>query len=79
MRSRSSTREIRFVGSHSKMRLKITLSSGEMGKIELRNVGSFKKARKVESSDEAFFHGLRPQVRLTKMTPRLQTSLGAAA
>jgi hypothetical protein len=79
MRSRSSKREIRFEGSHSKMRLRITLSSREMGRIELRNVGSFKKARKVESSGEAFFQGLRPQVKLTKMTPRLQTSLGAAA
>jgi hypothetical protein len=61
------------------MRLKIMFSSGEIGKIELRNFGSFKKARNVESSGEAFFQGLRPQVRLTKITPRLQTSFGAAA
>ncbi len=31
----------------------------------------------MESSTEACFHGLRPQVRLTRMTPRDQTSLGA--
>ena len=77
--ARSSGRVILLCGSHSKIRLKIMFSSGEMGKIELRNLGSFKKARNVESSGEAFFQGLRPQVRLTKMTPRLQTSLGAAA
>lgn len=79
MRSRSSWREILFCGSHSKMRRKIMLSSGARGKIELRKLGSFKKARKVESSEEAFFQGLRPQVRFTRITPRLQTSLGADA
>ena len=78
IRSRSSCRLILWCGSQSKMRLKIMFNSGEMGKIELRNFGSFKKARNVESSGEAFFQGFRPQVRLTRMTPRLHTSLGAA-
>jgi hypothetical protein len=79
IKARSSGRVILLCGSHSKIRLKIIFSSGEMGKMELRNFGSFRNARKVESSGEAFFHGLRPQVRLTRMTPRLQTSFGAAA
>lgn len=61
------------------MRRKIIFNSAEMGKIELKNMGSFKNARNVESSGEAFFQGLRPQVKLTRMTPRLQTSLGAEA
>jgi hypothetical protein len=77
--SRSSGRVILLWGSHSKIRRNMTFNSGEICKMELRNLGSFKNARKVESSGEAFFHGLRPQVRLTRMTPRLQTSLGAAA
>jgi hypothetical protein len=54
-------------------------NSAETGKIELKNLGSFRNARNVESSGEAFFQGLRPQVKFTRMTPRLQTSLGAAA
>lgn len=79
MSSRSCSRVIRLWGSHSKTRRKIMLSSGEMGKMELRKLASDRKARKVESSVEAFFHGLRPQVKFTKMTPRLQTSFGAEA
>jgi hypothetical protein len=54
-------------------------SSGDTGKIVLKNDESFKKARKVESSGDAFFHGFRPQVRFTRMTPKLHTSLGADA
>ncbi len=77
--SRSSSNDILLCGSHSKMRLRIMFSSGEMGKIELKNLESLRNARKVESSGDAFFQGLRPQVRLTRMTPRLHTSLGAAA
>lgn len=61
------------------MRRKIRFRSNEMGKMVLKNLGSFRNARKVESSDEAFFQGLRPQVKFTRMTPRLHTSLGAAA
>lgn len=77
--SRSSWRLILLCGSHSKIRRKIMLSSTEMGKIELKNLGSWMNALNVESSGEAFFHGLRPQVKFTRITPRLQTSLGAAA
>lgn len=76
---RSSDMETRFWGSHSKIRLRIELSSGDRGKIVLRNCGSLRKARKVESSVEALFQGFRPQDKLTKMTPRLHTSLGAEA
>ena len=77
--SRSSWSEILLRGSHSKMRRKIKFNSAEMGKIELKNLGSLRNARNVESSGEAFFHGLRPHVRFTRMTPRLHTSLGAVA
>lgn len=79
MSSLSSERPIRFWGSHSKMRRKMSVSSGASGRIEPRKLGSFRNARKVESSGDAFFHGLRPQVKFTRMTPRLHTSLGADA
>jgi beta-phosphoglucomutase-like phosphatase (HAD superfamily) len=68
-----------LAGLKSKMRLRMASSSREMGRMVLRNLGSFIKARKVLSSEEARFQGLRPQVRLTKITPRLQMSLGAEA
>ena len=70
---------ILLLGSHSNMRLRIASSSGESGRIDLRNLGFFRYARKVESSMEARFQGLRPQVRLTKITPRLHTSFGMVA
>ena len=70
---------ILFAGSHSKMRLSMQSSSSVRGKIDLRNFEFRKKAVKVASSMEAFFHGLRPQVRLIKITPRDHTSLGADA
>jgi hypothetical protein len=69
----------RLAGLNSKMRLRIASSSKEMGRMLLRNLGSFMNARKVLSSKEARFQGLRPHVRLTRMTPRLQTSFGAEA
>lgn len=56
---------------------RMSLSSSDTGRMVLRNSGDRVKARYVESSKEACFHGLRPQVKLTRMTPRLQTSLGA--
>jgi hypothetical protein len=68
-----------WAGLKSKMRLRIASSSREIGRIVLRNLGSFMKARKVLSSEEARFQGLRPQVRFTRMTPRLQMSLGPEA
>lgn len=48
-----------------------------MGRMVWRKVQSFKKALKVASSAEARFHGLRPQVKLTRMTPSDQTSFAA--
>ena len=77
--SRSSARLILLFGSHSKMRLRIASKSPESGRIEPRNSGFFKYARNVGSSMEAFFQGFRPQVRFTRMMPRLQTSFGAEA
>lgn len=68
-----------LAGLKSKMRLRMASSSKEMGRMVLKNLGSFMKARKVLSSEEARFQGLRPQVRLTRMTPRLQMSLSAEA
>lgn len=41
-KSRSSRILILFLGSHSKMRLRIELSSGDRGSMELRNFGFFK-------------------------------------
>lgn len=77
IKSRSSGRVILFVGSRSKILLRMASSSDDSGKMDLRKFGSFRYARNVESSGDALFHGLRPQVRLTRITPRLQTSLGA--
>ena len=77
--SRSSAILILLLGSHSKMRLRIALSSPDSGRIEPRNSGFFKYARNVGSSMEAFFQGFRPQVRFTRMMPRLHTSFGAEA
>ena len=77
--SRSSAILILLRGSHSKMRLRIASSSPDSGRIEPRNSGFFKYARNVGSSMEAFFQGFRPQVRFTRMMPRLHTSFGAEA
>jgi hypothetical protein len=79
IRSRKVAREILLVGSNSKTRLRMPFSSSEMGRMLFRKLRSLTYARKVESSREARFHGLRPQVRFTKMTPSDQTSLGAEA
>jgi len=79
MSSLNSGRVIRFEGSGSKIRLSMAFNSEERGRIDLRKVLSRRKARKVESSQQARFHGLRPQVRLTRMTPKDQTSFGADA
>lgn len=70
---------ILLCGSHSKMRLRIESSSGDNGKMELRNFGFLRYALKVESSIDARFHGFRPQVRFTNMIPRLHTSFGPDA
>jgi hypothetical protein len=68
-----------FAGLNSNILRSSASSSKEMGRMDRRNLGSFMKARKVLSSKEARFQGLRPHVRFTKMTPRLQMSLGAEA
>ena len=75
----SSGNEIRLWGDSSKTRRRILSSSEEMGRIEVRNLGSCVKALKVGSLVQAFFHGLRPQARFTRITPRLQMSLRAAS
>jgi hypothetical protein len=77
--SRISGMVARFAGLNSNILRRITSSSSEIGRMDLRNLGSFMNARKVLSSKEARFQGLRPQVRLTSMTPKLHTSLGADA
>ena len=77
MQSRRASRPMRRLGSMSKMRWRIQFSPWEMGRMDWRKLESRRKARKVASSAEARFHGLRPQIRLTRMTPRDQTSLGA--
>lgn len=61
------------------MRLRMESSSADNGRIDLRNLGSFIYARKVVSSKDARFHGFRPQVRFTRITPNDHTSLGAEA
>lgn len=73
----SSPKVILLSGLTSKILSKIWLNESDKGRMLLRNLRSFIYARYVESSQLAFFHGLRPQVRFTKMTPRDQTSLGA--
>lgn len=68
-----------FQGSTSKMRRRIESSSGDKGRMDLKNLGLFRYALNVESSMEARFQGFRPQVRFTSMIPRLQMSLGPDA
>lgn len=77
MRFLSSLTVILFSGLLSKIIPSMLFNSSDNGKMVFRKFGSFLKARYVESSSEACFHGLRPQVRLTRMTPRDQTSFGA--
>lgn len=73
----SSGRVILCSGEGWKMRPRMSLSSSVNGRMVLRKLGSRAKARYVESWKEACFHGLRPQVRLTRITPSPQTSFGA--
>lgn len=63
-------------GSQSNMRLKIESSSGDNGRMELKNLEFLRYALKVESSMDARFQGFLPHVRFTKIIPRLHTSLG---
>ena len=70
---------ILLAGLYSKIRLRMESSSADKGRMDLRNFGSFMYARKVVSSKDARFHGLRPQVRFTRITPSDHTSFGADA
>lgn len=77
MASINSGMVILMSGLGVKILTKMSFSSSDTGRMVLRNSGSLRYARYVESSGEACFHGLRPQVRFTKITPSDQTSLGA--
>ena len=69
--------EIRSSGLRSKIIPRMSFSSSDKGNIVFKKLRFLVNARYVESSTEACFQGLRPQVRLTKITPRDQMSLGA--
>ena len=64
-------------GLRAKIMPRMSLSSSDKGRIVFKNSGFLVNALYVESSVEACFHGLRPHVRLTRMTPRDHISLGA--
>jgi len=69
----------RFKGSSSKIERRISSSSADNGKMVLKNLGFLRYARNVLSEGAALFHGFRPHVRFTRITPRDHTSLGAEA
>jgi hypothetical protein len=77
MRRLSSETVILSSGSRVKIMPRIWFNSSDKGKMVLRKLGLLTKALYVESSIEACFQGLRPHVRLTRITPRDQMSLGA--
>jgi len=77
MRALSSKMVMRFSGHGSKIMERISFRSSESGRIVFRKLRFLVKAVYVESSLEACFHGLRPHVRLTRITPRDQMSFGA--
>lgn len=77
IRRLSSPMEIRCSGLRSKIFPRISFRSSDNGSIAFKKSRSRVNALYVESSHEACFHGLRPQVRLTRITPRDQISLGA--
>lgn len=77
IRCLSSPMVILFSGFLSKIRHRISFRSSDNGKMVFKNSESLENALYVESSTDACFHGLRPQVRLTRITPRDQMSLGA--
>ena len=79
IRPLNSSIPILLSGTHSKILRRIISSSGERGKMELRNRGFFKYALKVASSIDARFHGLRPQVKFTRITPSAHMSFGPEA
>lgn len=77
MRYLSSPMVILSSGLRAKIMPRISFSSSDKGRIVFKKSGFLVKALYVESSAEACFHGLRPHVRLTRMTPRDQMSFGA--
>ncbi len=77
MQSLSSPMVILVSGVGSNILPRMSFNSSDNGKMVFKKLRFLVKARYVESSREAAFHGLRPQVRLTRMTPRDQMSLGA--
>jgi hypothetical protein len=64
-------------GLQAKIIPRMSLSSSDKGRIVFKKFGFLVKALYVVSSVDACFHGLRPHVRLTRITPRDQMSLGA--
>ena len=79
MASRSCSRVIRLRGLGSNMRRRMASSSTDRGRIVRKKFRFRRYAEYVSSRGSARFHGLRPHVRLTRITPRDQTSLGADA
>jgi hypothetical protein len=76
---RSTGKVIRVDGSGSKIMDMMWFNSSVIGRIDFKKERSFRYAEYVESSEQARFHGFRPHVRLTRMTPKDQTSFGAEA
>jgi hypothetical protein len=77
MHSLSSPMVILVSGVGSNILPRMLFSSSDKGKMVFKKSRFLVNARYVESSREACFHGLRPHVRLTRITPRDQMSLGA--
>ena len=68
---------MRSSGLLSKIMARMSFSSSDSGRMVFRKFRFLANARYVESCREACFHGLRPHVRLTRITPKDQISLGA--
>ena len=77
MRCRSSGSLILLVASSSKIVLSISFNSFDIGRVLLMELRSFRYALKRGSPREARCHGFLAQVKFTRITPRLQISLGA--
>jgi hypothetical protein len=58
--------EIRATGFNKKICFKINLQSSLIGRFERRKSRLARYARKVSSDGQACFHGLRPQLKLTR-------------
>jgi hypothetical protein len=73
----SSSIVMRFSASGSKIVTRMSFNSFDRGRIDFKKSRSSRYARYVISNREGCFHGLRPHVKFTKMTPRDQISFGA--